>query len=493
MILYILILFIILVLIATILYISEQNIPTLTQPISELLKFSKDFTFDEYPNDINIENEFDCNAESLHVCIIGDPQSLFGCKELIVRCQHFKEDTEYHYNETVTIIPKNKNENEGYALPITHLSEDCNPYHGAYVLVALNAQASEYMFICHCKNPGLIGNTHLLGNCTSVFICNSKIDNIDQPLEKINCKCKDDEESSRYIDSKIPICRTLTVQAANEKYSNWTDKINFINTRTISKNVFNKTISDGLNVDILLDPCRNAMDDPTQRIFGASYNLEMQTCITQQNGIPIKNKILNPSKFTNRDTATEMDVAVETIDGFINSEYHKLIRYSDRVAGKRCIVAVKTIVPQIDKNNDIIIALPGRITLHSNGQLYAPAMKNLSLYTGVCANVGFEYACWMRKTNFGNIDASGTILMPLPPAPPIYMLWGTEKWKQAIEMISIHSVGLYKQTTFIRDEFYGIDKSRSYGIQFDIENRELSGVVNFNNYNDYSIHKSALS
>jgi hypothetical protein len=79
-----------------------------TKPLSfddpEVEKFNLDVYYDPYPREIDIWNQYDCNPKSLKICLIDDPTTLLGCKELVVRCVHFDKDTEYH-NGTVEIIP----------------------------------------------------------------------------------------------------------------------------------------------------------------------------------------------------------------------------------------------------------------------------------------------------------------------------------------------------------------------------------------------------
>jgi hypothetical protein len=91
------------------------------------------------------------------------------------------------------LIPKNNDANEGYAMSIGHLADACNPYHGDLVLIAADNDGRDHMLVCQCKNPGFIGNDHILGNCEDVRICDDgKIDDINRPLAMINCVCSSD-------------------------------------------------------------------------------------------------------------------------------------------------------------------------------------------------------------------------------------------------------------------------------------------------------------
>lgn len=167
---------------------------------------------------VNIENEYDCNVKNLKLCKTDDESMLFGCRELLVKCVHFDKDMEFEGGDI--IVPKNNYANEGYALVVDNVRMACNPFHGDLVLISSSNESKNYRFVCKCKYDGYIGNDTLNGSCTTVHICNGLIDNIDQPLSKINCTCKLYETNIRYLDL-VPPCKTLTIREANKLYNDW--------------------------------------------------------------------------------------------------------------------------------------------------------------------------------------------------------------------------------------------------------------------------------
>lgn len=94
-------------------YISQKDVVFFGKNETNLTRYSMpDFRYEEFPRTVDIENSYDCNIESLKTCKLDDQTSLFGCRELLVKCVHFDKDTEFNNGEVV--VPKNKNTNEGY-------------------------------------------------------------------------------------------------------------------------------------------------------------------------------------------------------------------------------------------------------------------------------------------------------------------------------------------------------------------------------------------
>lgn len=334
-----------LVLLGVMIYLCERKITPIDFREPTIPQFSVDVKWDEYPSMIDIENEFDCNADSLRVCLLDDPTTLFGCKELAVKCHHFENDTEYHSNGQVKLIPKNTSTNEGYALPITTLADSCNPFHGDYTLVAADNDSTEYMLICTCKDPGLIGNDNILGNCTNVSICNGQIDDINKPLDEINCVCSDRETNIRY-ENGIPSCKELLVHEANDRFTDWTALVPWIHNRLNSIDIYNADIRSNLHVKQLLDPCRNSILDMHEEIGSASYNPRLKSCYVKTYGIPIRNNTLEQYP---DDSSRDKWSGLKTFDAVINSEPYNYIRFTDFVGGKRRLAAVKVELPAYKK------------------------------------------------------------------------------------------------------------------------------------------------
>lgn len=268
---------IILVLTLILVYYIKNNIKNITYQDLEIPKFSSNVVLPEFSNQINIENKYDCNVETLRECKLDDPTTVFGCKEFTARCHHFDKDTEFIQNENTVIIPKNKDENTGYALVLTKLIDQCNPYHGDLVLVTASAESNEYTLLCRCKNPGLIGNLDLFGSCSEVFICDGSIDDLNKPVEEINCKCEKPYIASRYESDKIPYCKIPTILEANTLYNNWDDYITF-KQPTLDINNFLNTYKDNLKITKLLNPCAVDLVDVNTNLnnkvdvnYGCSY------------------------------------------------------------------------------------------------------------------------------------------------------------------------------------------------------------------------------
>lgn len=377
-------------------------------------KFRTEIEYEEYPDEVIIENKYDCNVNSLRKCRTDDSTTLYGCKELSVRCQHFDHDTEYMFNGNSKIIPKNEDPKEGYALAITHISDACNAYHGDMVLVSLTADSTEYMMICQCKNPGYIGNEHLLGACSTPFICNGKVDNINQPLNKINCQCQQNEKSIRYDDG-LPVCKPMLVKEANELHNDWSYLVPWNSDRITSKDVFNPTIRDNLKTSKLLDTCRSSINDTTKEIKGGSYNDALKTCQFRDNGFPL---VLGIFPETKHDLAT--------VDGGLVTDTYDSIRVLDNVAGKR---KINTITTRLLANNDtenlgkIAIVTNDRIGVNNTSQLHLT--HDYTLLTPRCSGNWPTYNCSMEVGNCYTVDG-----LPFYNGrePPFGFWWNTEDW-----------------------------------------------------------------
>lgn len=212
-----------------------------------LKKFSYNIYFEPPPSEINITNPYECTPTDLQLCSISDPFSCSGCKSLISKCTNFIKDIKYiDFDGNETIIPANSNSDEGYCLTTRNPSQVCNPYHGDLVLIQTEQDSNESMLICNCKNPGFIGNLEIGGSCSDVFICNGKIDNINKPLEEINCICEDGFTSE---NKTTPVCVEATVDNFN-----YTDSF-FSSIIKLSKDHFNDDIRNNYKGQYLKNPC----------------------------------------------------------------------------------------------------------------------------------------------------------------------------------------------------------------------------------------------
>lgn len=480
------IILVIVVLVATIV-LAKKKIAPIQFTEKEIPEFSVDLHFDPFPRTVDIENKYDCNADSLRKCDINDPTTLFGCKELTVRCHHFDKDTEYLSNGNKVVIPKNATANEGYALAINVLVDACNPYHGDLALVATNADSTEYMLICNCKNPGYIGNDNILGNCTNVYICNGEIDDINKPLKEINCKCDARQKNIRYEDG-LPVCKDMLVLEANESFDDWSNLVPWTSSRLINANVFNKTISGNIKSSLLLDPCRNSLDDMTKEIPNASYDIVNGTCKFVDYGYPVSNGMLNfhPTKDPNS------DIKLTSADcGLLTNEW-EYVRFTDNVAGVRRITAIKTRnLPFSDTiKGDVIVVPPAGIGLADSSQLFMVPRQS-QFVSPRCVGSWPSYNCYIREYYGHNVlgfTVGGS------RSCPSEFLWGKDFWNNCEEMVSRYLLTRSQGFAINQQGFTTVNSIRAYGVIWAKSwSNQISGVASFTNEDDYKIHKNVLT
>lgn len=217
----------------------------------DLLLFDVDYRFKPPPDEINIDGVYDCMGEKL--CNVNDKTSCAGCKSFAATCVHFDEDKTIITKQKKITLKKNKTKDEGYCLNIQTLNEKCSPQ-GDLVLVSTDEKTYKYFLLCMCKNPGAIGNETIDGDCTTVYMCNGKIDDINKPLEKINCICDTGYISDRDKTTKVPYCKEkLIIDEDIEEYVN--EEYEKHNIKTTSKDNFHKNIAQNLNISKIKDPC----------------------------------------------------------------------------------------------------------------------------------------------------------------------------------------------------------------------------------------------
>lgn len=477
-----------LVLIVASVFMAEKRMKPLQYREQPIPKFNVRVQYNPYPSTVDLGNRYDCNAKSLHKCLTDDITTLMGCKELTVRCHRFNEDTNFHDNGVVSVIPKNVAPNEGYALSIGTIADNCNPFHGDLVLISNTVESEDYILGCRCKNPGYIGNENVLDSCNTVHICGGKIDNIDQPLEKINCVCDVTETSVRYSDG-LPVCKPITVLEANEKFDDWSHIVPWSSDRLIDKRVYNATVRDNLKTNRLLDPCANSLTDATQPIPGAYYNEMLKTCSYTDYGLPVRTGALEQ----NKDTATS-----KTIDGALPSGRHKYLRMIDNVGGKRKVVNVRTTVNlnldtggPSDQETEANITLPAPLGIGQRAQFSLSTADQM--LGGRCTGVWPYYDCVMTEyfsRNVFGVPTSGY------RAPPGAFLWATEYWDNAERMMSSGLVGQY--TGLVLDNKYldaTGDTTLYYGIKLCHKDEVecYNGMLSFNNKEDYTRHRNILT
>lgn len=468
-------------------YLSETRIVS-TFNNKTLNYFKKDFKFSESDDTpMDIENIYDCNINNLHECLIDDSSTLFGCKEFSVKCQHFAKDTVAHINEQTILIPHNTDPNKGYALPITSFSEDCNVFHGDYVIVALDTTKTEYMMICSCKEPGFIGNESILGNCTTVHICNGQIDDINKPLNQINCICKSTQKADHYEDGS-PICRDLSIAEANEQNPDWTNLLNWDDLPTLDIKHFNPNIRNNLNVTKLINPCKRSILDYNIEIENGQYNMQYKTCMMHNTGIPIHNGTLDSSSL-------HTNVPYKSIDAVVHSNEYKSLRMIDKLVNVNRRININTNLPWFDRT-DLFITINEPIGIRytknddaSGGQISIDT--NEQLISGSCEpNNIVLYSCYFRE--YYNETVDGIPRAKYTP-PPNDFLWGTGFWK---DIESLGTDGVFMTLTglsFNNDILQKYDNLQIYGYKLCRKNEKncLNGFARFKNSEDYLIHKNS--
>lgn len=205
-------------------YASKLSQMSSTAPRTDtaLRPFSYDIKFDPFPSNIVITNPYQCTETDLKPCKLDDALSCAGCQNLIARCTHFETDAKIVVDgEVVGTVPKNDTSDDGYCLATTSVVDSCNPFHGDLAIAKANKETELSQLICICKNPGAVGNTTLLGNCSTPFVCDGKVEDINVPLSQIKCVCGNDRVAATAEVSQLPICQrdsVLTHDYTNHQY-----------------------------------------------------------------------------------------------------------------------------------------------------------------------------------------------------------------------------------------------------------------------------------
>lgn len=450
-------------------------------------RFGTTFRFDEslYASKVDVENLYDCNAESLRKCLIDDATTLFGCRELTARCHHFAEDT--RLEGTDRVIPRNESPNEGYALAIQSVVKLCNPYHGDLVLVAVDDESRDYMLVCQCKNPGYIGNDSLLGDCTTVRICDGRIDDLQQPLERINCKCANSETSVRYSDG-LPVCKKLLVKEANELYPNgwehlvpWRDKSVFVST-----SLYARYVRDNLRTRRLLNPCVHSLLRPTEEIaYTTSYLSANKGCYCAGDGLPVNVGILDPP---NNGYAT-VDAIVPT-DGT-----WRFLRFSDKISGNRRLSAVGATVRFMNRAIRGVFENPVGLRVGRYLSLFIDSPVKYFM-SGKCSGYFPSYSCSLAA--YGS-DARSAELRGMPCGGyrdcPSEFLFNREYWHWSEDCGSYGIQGGPDGLSLDNKRVHIDRKFRFYGIVYAARNAPevLSGLASFKSDDDYVTHLRVLT
>lgn len=470
-------------------------------------------------NTVGGDNQYDCNALSLHKCDINDARTLFGCRELMVKCQHFDADTPYidANSQQSTIIPKNSTPTEGYALAIRMLADSCNPYHGDLVLVALTADSNEYMMICSCKNPGYVGNDHMLGNCTTLSVCNGRVVDINKPLNELECACAPTEKNVRYEDG-APVCKQMTVKEANEMYpDDWSHIVPWSSNRRTHRNNFNATIRGNLRTRELLDPCLSSAHDTRIEIPNASRNDLTNECNLRDYGYPIQTQLLDDTKWKSRlpkvveflpnTTARMPDEPRKFVDGVMATGKYDFIRMGARIDNHGRVYAMRVHNMPADslitkESADRVVLVPPYDISMGKDQAINITANPKTFIAPKCTNSWPSFTC-----EFAQAYGEEYLDLPIAKGQPVpgAFLWNYEHWEDAEFMVDRalskprHDDGVaFSPEAFTKMKstipVYGLQWSSKDSAAFDAQSTESggytggNGVLVFKNQSDFTIH-----
>lgn len=496
-----------------------MNLEFRVDPITNTDKFKNVGEDNNTGTSVGSHNEYDCNAKSLHRCDIDDATTLFGCRELMVKCQHFDVDTPYidGSNEEPITIPRNNKPNEGYALAIRILADSCNPYHGDLVLVALASTSNEYMMICSCKNPGYVGNDHLLGNCSELNVCDGRVIDINKPLDELECACEPTEKNIRYDDG-APVCKPMTVQEANERYpDDWSHIVPWTSDRRTHRNNFNPTIRGNLRTRELLDPCLSSAHDTTIAIPNARRNDLTNECNFLDYGYPILNTMLDDIKWQARlppprkHETEKFDLPPTKrrfIGGALATGKYELIRFSDQISNIDRIYGLRVASMPADSlitkeaSGSVVLVPPTGLSLGKDQVLNITATPKMFV-APKCENTWPTFAC-----GFAQYYGGEYLGLPTSKGRPVPggFLWSYEHWTDAEYMVdealdkTVHNDGWALKSKAFDNmtpaSIYGFQWSTAEAAKHDAQTDDEgggytggNGVLVFATPSDFTLHR----
>jgi len=472
----------IIILIITIVIIESKFTPIQSE-VKNLHKFYSNFKFQRgVENDDEFEMpemKYTCNAHTLRECSLNNASTLFGCKELTVKCVHFKEDVQFWENNKNVNIPKNMDSNTGYALSISESVKYCNPYHGNFVLVTLDDINNDYMLICECKNPGYINKDHLLGACEDVKICNGTVKDLNKDLLKMECICKDHEKND--IIDNIPVCKKIQIIEANDKYEDWSHLVDWGARSKLSIGIFNSTIKSNMKTKYLLDTCERSIFDGSVVRF-ARYDRYIKSCTVTDYGIPVRINLFATSSNDDDDDDDEMENV--PFDGVLPSTLWQSLRFLDSIKNKRRLMNVNAQLPFYSNNKSLYINLPENLGFHSLSQVFI-SMDNV-FFTSKCDITWPTYKCTIRD-NYDHLEwgipaSYGQMLYPT-------FMWERGDFNKANNLnndVKVTSSGLnYLPINYLETPLLQI-----CGLMFGGSN---NGLMSFKNSKDYNTHVKYLT
>lgn len=209
-----------------------------------LNEYSYDIKMYPFPSTVNLDNQFACTPSDPKTCSTEDSTTCFGCKNLIAKCVHLDQDTQFtDVDGNTGLLPKNTSETEGYCLSLSKLFDNCDPQYGDYVIVTQNATSNDYYLTCSCKYPGIVGTTSYTSNCNEVYVCNG-----DMNLSEFKCNCSESQKNNTI--NGIPVCQNLTV--ADYEYPDNTIE----DSLKLKKDAIDNDIGGNTNSQYMINSCK---------------------------------------------------------------------------------------------------------------------------------------------------------------------------------------------------------------------------------------------
>lgn len=391
---------------------------------ASMIKFTTDYNQDPYPQNVDIENEYECTVEDPHPCKLDDYTTLFGCKNLAVTCKHFDEDTKYQTAKgDIIIIPKSK-EGEGLALAIDEVSTGCNLFHGDWVLVSTNPESREFGLICLCKDPGYIGNETVTGACNTAFICNGNIDDIDKPLSDINCICSSTKVPTKLEDG-TPTCADILVKDATSEMENAIEYIG----DTIDSDYLNPTVSQNMKIKKVLNPCKTSLfgnkipgELVSQNIDGKTVN--WCSFIANDNVLQYKTDLLKNAYDYNM-------VSTGFVNETVDFEGYTIMAFAH--AGRPEGITFCGNFPELSDKPIQVLAEGTHLDLTYKFIITWDIPRKIP--KGKCYGDWPSYHCYLEQVT--PKLASGSRMYGEPRSCPDSFLWGKEDWDSAESTFSL--------------------------------------------------------
>jgi hypothetical protein len=345
------------------------------------------------------------------------------------------------------------------------------------------------MLVCVCKNPGFIGNENLLGNCSTPFICDGKVVDINKPLNEIECKCPLTDINVRY-DNNVPGCKELLIKEANEKYFDYTDLIIFNSSRQLNIEHFNPTVRDNLKTKHLLDPCKNSLHDTTVQIIGGYFDGTRNVCNFFDSGFPVSNGLLDfkPVEMN----GSEKFVQVSSDGGFA-TDLWDFVRMTDNIGGQQRmygigITGIKFYPPLAADTNQYVLVPPNGLSYGDNEQLYM-TNRNTLIAPRCLMHPLLTYRC---RWSFKEFSIKKGVPIDKPYPVPSCYLWSRQDWIDAENYLTDTIQFTKKGISLKNKPMLKMRGSKPFAIKFTRDALNVTTTLVFVEESDFQLHKDLI-